>query len=68
MGRSAGVDQNDVTRLQFVADPVEFGLDLLGGDNVAIRHRPEVQLDAAPDAPVQRYLTDGDGALAAIHR
>src|SRR5665213_1160376 len=62
-----GVDQHDFERLERMIDAFELGLDVVGGDDIAIREMPEVQLDCRLEAPLQRHLVDGDGALAAIH-
>ena len=51
-----------------MADALQLVLDLLGGDDVAVRQVAEVELHAGLEAPVERHLVDGDGALALVHR
>src|SRR6516164_4147496 len=47
--RSAGVDENDVERLEVMADAFEFDLDLGGRDNMAVRNFTEIELDAGTE-------------------
>src|SRR6516225_8476746 len=56
--RSAGVDENDVERLEVMADAFEFDLDLGGRDNMAVRNFTEIELDAGTEKPVERHLID----------
>ena len=48
-------------------DTLQFGLDILGSRDIAVRKMPEVELHARLKTPFQRHLVDGPGALAAIH-
>ena len=64
----AGVDQHDIAGLKAVVDARKGGLHLGRGDDMAIGHVAEIQLYPRANAPVQRDLVDGDGALAAVHR
>src|SRR4029434_3315871 len=64
----ARVDHDDLERLQLVTNSSEFVLDFLGGDDMAVRLVAEVELHAGLEAPFERHLVDGDGALALVHR
>src|SRR5262249_674098 len=66
-GSGAGVDDDDLERLQRMADAFQLGLDLGDGDDMPIGPVAEVELDAGLEAPFQRHLVDGDGALALVH-
>ena len=61
------VDHHDLERLQRVADALQLRLHVGGGGDVAVREVAEVELHARLEAPLQRHLVDGDGALAAVH-
>jgi hypothetical protein len=50
-----------------MADALQLGLDLGRGDDVAVGLVAEVELDAGLEAPFERHLVDGDGALALVH-
>ncbi len=50
--------------LQGVADAAQFFLHLVRADDVAVRQRAEVELDAGAEEPVERHLVDGDHAVA----
>src|SRR5262249_60479681 len=63
-GRSSGIDQNDVERLERMADAFEFGFDLRGGDNMTIGKLAEIKLDAGMKKPVERHLIDSHHRLA----
>ena len=67
-GAGAGVHQHDLQRRQRVADALELLLDVGGRHHVAVGEVPEVELHRGLQAPFQRHLVDGDGALAAVHR
>jgi hypothetical protein len=64
----AGVDHHDLQRLEGVADARQLGLDIGGGDHVAVGEVAEVQLHPGLEAPVQRHLVDGDRALFVAQR
>src|ERR1700676_76648 len=52
-GARAGVDDDDIERFERMADALEFGVDVGGRDDIAIRKRAEVELHAALEAPVE---------------
>ena len=62
-----GVDQHDVERLERIADAIEFALHVVGGADIAVRLVAEIEFHAVGEAPLQRHLVDGDGALAVVH-
>jgi hypothetical protein len=55
-------------RLQLVADALQFVLHLPRRDDMAVGLGAEVELHAGLEAPFERHLVDGDGALALVHR
>src|SRR5882757_2029033 len=59
LGAGAGVDDDDLERRQRVADALEFGFDIFGGRDIAIRQMTEIKLHAGLQAPFQRHFVDG---------
>ena len=51
-----------------MADPGEFGLDVVGRHHIAVVEVTEVEFHRRLQAPLQRNLIDGDGPFAAVHR
>jgi len=51
-----------------MADALELGFDVGGADHVAIGEVAEVELHAPLEAPFERHLVDGDGALFLAQR
>jgi hypothetical protein len=49
-------------------NPLQFGLDVLSGDNVAVRKMPEIKFNPGLKTPFQRYLIDSPGAFTLVHR
>jgi hypothetical protein len=47
-----------------VPDSVEFGINVVSGHHIAVVQTGEVELHAWLEAPLQRHLVNGDGALA----
>jgi hypothetical protein len=50
-----------------VADALKLLLDVSRGGDIAVGEMAEVELHPRTQAPLNRHLVDGDGALAAIH-
>jgi hypothetical protein len=50
-----------------VADALKLGLHVGRTRHIAVGELAEVEFHAGLQAPVQRQLVDGDGALAVIH-
>jgi hypothetical protein len=61
------VDDNDLQRLQFMMNPLELGLNVVGGNHVAVRVVAEVQFNARLKAPLQGNLIDRDCGLTVVH-
>src|SRR5208337_4398710 len=67
-GAGAGVDDDDVERLQLVADSFQLGLDVGGGRDIAVGKMAEIEFYPALEAPLERNLVDRPGALPLVHR
>src|SRR3546814_2429426 len=52
------VHENDIERLQLVADTIELALHLRSRHDMAIRLCPEIQFDAGSNEQVQRRFID----------
>src|SRR5579883_2650300 len=48
-------------------DALELVLNVFRGCDIAVGEMAEVELDGRLQAPFERHLVDGPGALAAIH-
>ncbi len=66
-GTGGGVDHDDLERAQPVADAVQFGGDVVGGDHVAVGEVPEVEFDRRLQTPLQRDPVDRGSGTAAVH-
>src|ERR1700722_19560906 len=64
----AGVDEDDVERLQRIADALELFVDIGGGCDIPVGKMPEVELYAGLEAPLERHFVDRSGALPFVHR
>ena len=64
----AGVDDNDVERLQRMADALELRVDIGGGRDIAVGKMTEVEFHAGLKAPFERDFVDRPGAFAFVHR
>ena len=64
----ARVDDDDLERLERVADALELGLDVGRGDHVAVGEVAEVELHAGLEAPFERHLVDRDRGLLLAQR
>ncbi|MNF78349.1 hypothetical protein D3C84_605290 [compost metagenome] len=62
----AGVDQDNVQRLEDVFDARQLSLHFGGADHMAIRQMTKVQLHARLQAPVQRQFVDAESRLATV--
>src|SRR5579871_504633 len=50
-----------------MSDPLEFGLDVLGGCDIAVGKMAKVKFHTTLETPFERHVIDGPGALTAIH-
>ena len=50
-----------------MADPLELGLNVGGGRDIAVLEVAEVELHPGLQAPVERDLVDGGGAFPFVH-
>ena len=64
----AGVDDDDLERLQLVADALQLRLDVGGGRDIAVGEMPEIELHPRLETPFERDFVDRPGALALVHR
>ena len=51
-----------------MVDTGEFGIDIGGGDDIAIGEMAKVQLDSRLKAPFERNFVDRDRAVSPVHR
>ena len=54
-----GVHQNDVEGLKLIVDALEFGLHVVGLDDVAVGEMTEIELHPGAVEPVEGQLVDG---------
>ena len=66
-GAGAGVDDDDIQRLQVAADALQFRLHVCRGNHIAVVEGVEIQFDAGLETSIQGHLFDGDRPLALIH-
>jgi hypothetical protein len=66
LGR-AGVDQNDLERLEVVIDAAEFCLHVMGARHVSVGEVTEIKFHTRLKAPFLRDLVDCQRSLAAVH-
>jgi len=64
----AGVDEDDVERLQRIADALELFVDVGGGCDIAVGKMAEVEFHPRLEAPLERHFVDRPGALPFVHR
>lgn len=66
-GARARIDEDDIKWRQAMLNPVQLGINIIRGRDIAVRQVTEVEFDTGLHAPVQWQFIDGGRPRAAIH-